>query len=850
VLHELLEEGAGSISKDAMVQARAKKKNSVAKKCAKRWAEMSHEEQQQRPDVVSALNDLAGGRAIFQLRSQVDQMEVWIRNHFDVIRREDVSARLASEEFGYTSIHLDVKIDREKIRRDPRLKKRVSVADLGTVKDLVAEIQIRTFAEYVIADFGHDRFYKSPFDVPRIWTRQSARITAQLEAVDETLMEIVEGMKVLETHTGTFVPEQNIASEIEQLEAVFKFDPENMALAERIARLHIAAGSWRAAKRFISSIPRKHWNQGVRCTYGNCLCTLNQDGPSSKERQRGRKELERVVRADPEHLEALVLLAETCPDADIDECTSKFEEAHRLAPWDPRVLAGFLLHRLAVSGDLELVDLMRPEIDRAIGVCRERIKVRVNLPHAFFELAQFQLVRKETVDAIESLCSGLVLTDDPSVKKPLFDRITALAARKLQIPGLRWTRDILALSMSEPGKLHSHLAGRSGPSRLVSGTRPPAIQPEKPVVILAGGCDPAEESRIAGYREKLLAAFRDFEGTIISGGTKQGVSGLGGDIIAAAGRKRAVKGACCLPWNLPSDGSADRDRRYGATYRIREDIERHHDTGQFPDPFLPTQPIESWIDLFAHGFKPKDVKLIGIDGGTISRIEFRLAAALGAQVAVIRGSGRAADEIADAYDAPGNEKIMLLPNDGETLHEFVRGQPDCPEELLDHAEKLAAVVDTTYHTAKAENDRKSREERLSGDRELDRIFHESNLQQVYHMRTKLREVNLDLEPVAPDETLTDQEELIEPHIDRLAEIEHGRWNVERLLQGWALGKDDDAKRKRASLVPWAELTQEDMELDRAAVKAIPTMLNSVGFMIVETGSPPPPVEERPHLGVQ
>ena len=69
----------------------------------------------------------------------------------------------------------------------------------------------------------------------------------------------------------------------------------------------------------------------------------------------------------------------------------------------------------------------------------------------------------------------------------------------------------------------------------------------------------------------------------------------------------------------------------------------------------------------------------------------------------------------------------------------------------------------------------------------------------------------------------------EPQVEHLAEIEHGRWNVERLLEGWRWGPIKDVK-KRVSpyLVPWSELPDDIREYDRQFIRAIPETLANTG----------------------
>jgi hypothetical protein len=69
----------------------------------------------------------------------------------------------------------------------------------------------------------------------------------------------------------------------------------------------------------------------------------------------------------------------------------------------------------------------------------------------------------------------------------------------------------------------------------------------------------------------------------------------------------------------------------------------------------------------------------------------------------------------------------------------------------------------------------------------------------------------------------------------MAELEHGRWNVERLRNGWRYGKPrDDDKKLHDCLVPWADLPDGDdgfKKYDRDAVRKFPAILAKAGLEI-------------------
>jgi hypothetical protein len=85
------------------------------------------------------------------------------------------------------------------------------------------------------------------------------------------------------------------------------------------------------------------------------------------------------------------------------------------------------------------------------------------------------------------------------------------------------------------------------------------------------------------YRDLVLHAFRDFQGTIVCGGTREGVSGLVGEV--AATHPKRIRTVAYVPRKLPGDATLD--RRY-------RDLRRTD-----ADRFTPLEPLQAWVDLVA-----------------------------------------------------------------------------------------------------------------------------------------------------------------------------------------------------------------------------------------------------------
>jgi hypothetical protein len=113
--------------------------------------------------------------------------------------------------------------------------------------------------------------------------------------------------------------------------------------------------------------------------------------------------------------------------------------------------------------------------------------------------------------------------------------------------------------------------------------------------------------------------------------------------------------------------------------------------------------------------------------------------------------------------------------------------------------------------------------------ELPDEFKRANRAQAEDIGLKLREIGCVLAPRAGDngtETFTD------PEVDRLAELEHGRWMEERIDSGWRLGARDDKELSHPNLTGWAALAEEIREKNRDVIRELPWILADAGFEIV------------------
>jgi len=145
-------------------------------------------------------------------------------------------------------------------------------------------------------------------------------------------------------------------------------------------------------------------------------------------------------------------------------------------------------------------------------------------------------------------------------------------------------------------------------------------------------------------------------------------------------------------------------------------------------------------------------------------------------------------------------------------------------------EKIARLVHERYRTARFSSADTGDPSVAEWDK-LPEHIKESNRQQAEDIFVKLYRIGyaatkVDSRPVSL-KVFTDEE------IEIMAEMEHARWNDERLRNGWKPGKTRDvAKKVSPYLASWSKLPEDIKEWDRQSVRNIPGLLASVGLEIV------------------
>ena len=608
-LQLVLEKGIKNIAPVSIIETRAKTISSFADKLLRK------------KDLYfkkgEPYTDLCGGRVITYAQDKIKPICEFIEKNFDVEWDYCITPdeRLEPDKFGYRSIHYIVKFNQKTIT----FSNNEAIDIPEGLHGLRAEIQIRSILEHAWAVFSHEMSYKNEFNIPQKWERELASAAALLESADAIFSKIQEGLSTYASSYGAYLNENQIAERIKMYKIILEYDPYNYLLAHSIAKLAKSIGQWEEIINVLYKFRDSEYQPLLR-DLGTALYKKNKDNPDHAEYKEGQSMLEIV--SSPIHPDACCSLADSFKNQEEDEKAYQFyRRAYEVAPYDPYVLGNYLEYEMTRCRDASLIRPMRPVIEKAQQRCREHIEVGINLPWAYYDLGKFFLFMEKPYDAFNAYAKAVHLSTDGWMIETSLRTLEKNEAVLNSLVGFDWACSLLLMGLvfkspSEMSILNFEAKFRHCSRSITS-----------PVLIIAGGCDSSVEARIKTYTQILKDAFINFEGTIISGGTTAGVSGLAGDLQDYYPESIKTIGYA------PKSNDAEIDKRYSELCFTES------------NSFSPIEPFQYWADILRQGIKPSDVKVLGINGGMLAGAELRMALAFGAKVGLISGSGREADKL-------------------------------------------------------------------------------------------------------------------------------------------------------------------------------------------------------------
>lgn len=600
-------------------------------------------------DPLREMPDLCGVRVIAHTLDQVHTLAEVVAREFivDQAQTEDTQARLDSHAFGYVSRHFLLQF------KEPPVIAGLDEAGRRALADFKFELQLRTIAQHAWADVSHELGYKNEFRLPRRWQRELARLAALLEQCDQGFLAVKNAMGTYESSYSAYMSQQELRALADRLEMLHEIDPHNTGVMYRLLRACLALDD--NATMLESVLSRfgerlAAYPPALR-DVGMTRCQLN--APGSAAYRDGIEQMRRAVEADPSDVDALCSLGGALRrQGEVEQATLCYRRAYEIDPTNPYPLGNYIAEELVRKHDGDVVHFFRPAIAAAVERCRRQVEVEVNLPWAWFDLGIFSLYLGDPVASAAFYARGIADAPNSRMIRSAANTIERLLREGVSLPALTVVDKLLRLGWWIRASAKERSAAEwkpvRGPVSFASGL----------ILVLSGGCGGlgAEHEPRLGELGRLLAEFR---GTIVAGGTRSGIAGLAGELQARCD-SNTLRTVGYVPAATMPGLDQGLDRRY---------TRHRHSSGL---DFSVLEPLTFWEDYLASGADPAGLRLLGFNGGNIAGVEFRLALAFGARVGVVRGSGRAADELlADPLwkDHPGLEPLDLTP---ESIGRFVR----------------------------------------------------------------------------------------------------------------------------------------------------------------------------------
>jgi class 3 adenylate cyclase len=465
------------------------------------------------------------------------------------------------------------------------------VAYASTTKERRAEIHERTA--------GLAERDSEPIDVVAHHLETAAGLRAELAAPDEHDRRLsgraaiaVSGAGELAIRRGDRDAAVSILTRASALAGIAGSEEASVAAG----CLAFALGSW---DQVITVLDHFEDAPGARKPLGVALVKRGLDGDTD----RGRTLLERAAKDGD--VDAAASLAGSWKGIDEERALELYRVALELDPTDPYALGNVLEYEIVGASDLSPVADRRPALASALMRRRGQAVGGEDHPWSFYDLGKFELFLGEDEESVASFAAAVTTSSAPYMIETSARSLERVRSACEAMAGYGWALELLRIG------LRARFDDRSQTNDAAGETW-----------VLVGGSSAEGGGRIGAYRAALLEAFVGAEGTLVSGGTAQGVSALAADVSGAVDGVRSVG---YLPSRLPENVMPD------------EQYDELRPTDG--ERFSALEPLAYWRDLLKAGVAARNVRVLAIGGGRLTALELKMALAFGANVGVISGSG-------------------------------------------------------------------------------------------------------------------------------------------------------------------------------------------------------------------
>ncbi len=546
-------------------------------------------------------------------------------------------------------VQLPQELDLKNILRikNPEQMKIAIPPDLPPLK---GEIYLRTNLQHVGELLSFDKITGKGIQIPPSETQEQEQILKLLELADKLINNFAGKLQEYESNY-TFFPSDKIADEIVKLKEILAFDPTNVGVAQRIARLALIIGDWASVQTVLEQVLHTpEWEKtpkmqtaSILRDLGIAICKLNGNNPFGNEFKVGQGNIQTAIQINPRDSDAYAALGGTYRKQGKDQdAQESYKKAVEVNPGDPYPLGNYLIYEIRNKGNLSPVESNRLKIEQAIEKRIGQAEVSADIPWAYFDLGLFNLLLGDVNRSLLNYLMAMKSSADAWMIKTALDSFNQLEIVHDQIKGAYLVKRLLLLGIVFHPKVG--LTEKNDQSNLLTSLKKcmefKHTFEKNPIFLIVGNSSNLSDTYQKKYQDiftkqfhtfitKFETKFKDFRINIVSDGSKTGIGGIVGNIqVAHPGN---VKTIAYLPQLVPS--TIPLDNRYSEVIKTQG------------TNFSILEILQFWYDVFSSGLKPQDIKVIGIGGGSITGLALRIALVFGAQVALFENSGGASNEL-------------------------------------------------------------------------------------------------------------------------------------------------------------------------------------------------------------
>jgi len=784
------------------------------------------------------MTDLCGARVICHFKTQVEDVSNFIKTHFkdDPENSVDPGDRLRIGEFGYRAVHYIVTLEKEEI---------LGVEIPEEIRTLKAEIQVRTLNEHTWADIAHDRIYKTQLKVPKKWERESARLAAMLEKADNSFSNMSQTLDKFSISYKPTPSQKKLNTEIELLKTLISLneetDEEVLEMKWMLSALYNTTGNWsmiidtlEPIHNICHQLKNKQLCGRIKYELGYAIFMKGFKEDLKSDQDIGIAWISESLKLFADNRNYAIDIAKaadylaniyTLKNEDKEKILELKSKAYHFCPENPyyrisSIINLFLWDEEVSSRELEII---KPQLTEILSTLNDHREMGIESANAFlfggicnflsgnFEEAVF-LYLDFLKDALQDEITFSIENLDDSLR--MFEKISHVDKVNAQI--LMGIIKLLKVKKFKSKKALADL-GKIGPRNSDLKDR---------VLLVAGDSEDLDKEETSEYGNLISEALLDFNGTVISGGTASGVPGLVGSLTATAGKKdqRLYNVFGYLPGELKH--GIKRGQGYNAFIETPS------------NSFTYLEVLSYWADILLNNTEVENIYLLGLNGGSISEMEYKTALVLAARVILVGDLGGAAKKITEDPEWNNFPNLFATPNDPYTIWALMNQNRETllSEEQVD---KLAKQIHEDY--------KKTQEEEFEPDTDdinkykvimewdkLDPKLQISNKKQAEFIEHIYSRVGLKIRPSENPVLFKIPDKLkSEADYEKLGRLEHARWNAERLLAGWKYGLEKDISNKiNPCLVKWDDLDAKTQQWDFDPVVKWPEYLKELGFEVI------------------